>query len=322
MDANILSKDITIIVNSCDAYSDLWPAFFTLLKKYWNTDGVRVLLNTETKDYSFDGIDIECVHCPGKPYGTRMRHALKQIKTPYVISMLDDFFLRKPVENEEVNQLVRWMEQDQRIVYFNFDPFQTEYDLECPYEGFCQICPGTDYTLTMQLAIWRTEKLLSYWRDDITPWEWELFTDIKTCWRKADRFYRIRYPHLFDYGYSKVGEWMGVQRGKWVMEDVVPLFEKEGIVVDFEARNSNHAPVKLVNPPQPPAKSIIGKLIKRYKEVWRLLGFEGALHCVIFDFHRCCYKIIRRSVPNDFFAYTRNKTRAYYLARKTAQRKN
>lgn len=313
-----LNNNLTILVNSCDSYSDLWPPFFALLKKYWNTSGVRIILNTETKDFSFDGLTIECVHCPNSPYGGRIIHALKQVKTKYVINMLDDFFLRKPVDNCCVNRLVDWMDNDDRIAYFSFDPYVTEYDLSCPYEGFSQICPGTNYTLTLQLAIWRTERFRSYWMKNITPWEWEVFTDIKSCWHTNDRFFRERYPHIFDYGYYKTGRWMGVQRGKWVMEDVVPLFEKEGITVDYDARN-NRASIKPFNTSPPPSKLFICRQFQKYKEVTRLLGLEGAVHRFAFDCKRKVFKLSGRHMNKDFYAYTREKARERYQRRRKLQ---
>ena len=46
---------VTLLVNSCDAYADLWQPFFTLLKRYFVPLPAEILLNTETKDFAFDG---------------------------------------------------------------------------------------------------------------------------------------------------------------------------------------------------------------------------------------------------------------------------
>ncbi|MBR2668842.1 MAG: hypothetical protein IKE36_03490, partial [Solobacterium sp.] len=48
---------VVLLVNSCDAYEDCWIPFFTLLKKYWNPH-MPIYLNTETKSWSFEGLDI------------------------------------------------------------------------------------------------------------------------------------------------------------------------------------------------------------------------------------------------------------------------
>ena len=40
---------MTMLVNSCDAYEDLWQPFFTLLKRYFAPLDMRILLNTDRK---------------------------------------------------------------------------------------------------------------------------------------------------------------------------------------------------------------------------------------------------------------------------------
>ena len=56
---------MTMLVNSCDAYEDLWQPFFTLLKRYFAPLDMRILLNTESKDFRFEGLNIEL---PGKQW--------------------------------------------------------------------------------------------------------------------------------------------------------------------------------------------------------------------------------------------------------------
>lgn len=247
MDKELQSK-VTILVNSCDAYEDLWRPFFTLFKKYWDPEGVRVLLNTESKEFRFDGLSIECVHPEnaGDPYGKRMIHALSQVRTPYVIPMLDDFFLRKEVDLELIGRIVDWMDKDRHIVYFNCDCTQTHYDYEVGvYPGFRRLPRGNEYILNMQAAVWRTEKLLGYWRPDITPWEWETVTNLLAARNRKDKFYCVTDPRyaFCDYGFKLEG--MGVFRGKWVKDDVVPLFEKENIRVDYSKRGF-YAPESII----------------------------------------------------------------------------
>lgn len=234
-----LNQKITVLINSCDDYEDLWIPFFTLFKKYWNPKGIRILLNTESKSFQFKDLDIECIHPenPKDAYGKRMIHALSQIKTPYVIPLLDDFFLRKEVNTDLITQIIKWMDHDKHIAYFNCDCTETFYDYEVDkYPGFKRIPKGNEYTLNMQAAVWRTKKLLDYWLPDVSPWEWECFTNLCAARNKRDKFYCVTdlKNGFCDYGFCLQG--MGVFRGKWVKNDVVPLFEKENIHVDFSKR--------------------------------------------------------------------------------------
>ena len=160
-----LNNRITILVNSCDTYDDLWFAFFTLLKKYWNPLDIPIILNTESVDCFYDGLNIKCVHPQDKnvPYGERLLNALKYVDTEYVIIMLDDFFLRESVNADDITQIVNWMDNDKNIVYFNCDctPVYADWEVE-KYPGYKRIPWGNEYTLNMQVAVWRTKKLVKY----------------------------------------------------------------------------------------------------------------------------------------------------------------
>lgn len=234
-----MNRKITIIVNTCDIYDDLWYPFFTLLKRYWNPEGIRILLNTETKNYSFEGLDIECIHQPPKcrGYGHRILNVLKQVKTPYVIPLMDDFFFRKPVDTAMLEKIIQWMDADESIVYFNQDATKTYMDWEVDrFPEYRRIPNGTNFTLNMQAAVWRTEKLIRYWRPNVNPWEWECFSNCLAYNDTTSKFYCIKDYSLgfCDYGLRKMHN--GVAMGGWVKDDVVPFFEKEGIAVDYSRR--------------------------------------------------------------------------------------
>lgn len=234
-----LNNKITILVNSCDDYEDLWKPFFSLLKKYWEPENIRIVLNTESKNFCFEDLSIDCIHPSdiGDQYGKRMINVLSQIKTPYVITLLDDFFMRKKVDWNLICDIIGWMDKDKHIAYFNCDCTKTFYDYELNYyPGYKRLPNGNEYTLNMQAAVWRTKKLQSYWRPDISPWEWEMYTNLIAARNKNDKFYCITDPKyaFCDYGFCFEG--MGVYRGKWVEHDVVPLFKKEKIEVDFSER--------------------------------------------------------------------------------------
>ena len=53
-------NEIAVFVSSSDAYSDIWPAFFALLKREWPEYRGTIYLNTETLEYAHDGLNIVC----------------------------------------------------------------------------------------------------------------------------------------------------------------------------------------------------------------------------------------------------------------------
>lgn len=231
----ILKDKVTILLCSCDSYSDLWPPFFTLLKKFWPENDCRIILNTETKSFSFDGLKIESYHMGNTFYGTRMLNHLDKIETPYTLLLLDDFFIRRPVNVSILTKLIEKMDSNSNIasMCFNENPY-FDKSLE-PYYGFVKLAKFAPYKLNMQAGVWRTDRLKYYWAPRDNPWFWEIFVNYLT-FESPDEFYALidKEQAPIYYGYNTNG--MGVYRGKWVIEDVKPLFDEHGISIDYSKR--------------------------------------------------------------------------------------
>lgn len=233
-------KIATIMLCTCDSYEDLWPAFFKLLMKNWSDLPFKVLLNTETKSYNYDGVDIFTLPNREKAnfttYGSRMREHIKSIDTEYTIIMLDDFFIRRKVNTDAVYSIIDIMTKEPDVAVTYLTP--SINNCSRPYKDYSSIEVMDKYAmykLNMQAAIWRTRKLLEYWDDSDNPWTWEMFANY-TTFLSSDVFLQIKSFDLSPvyYGYNPDG--MGVFRGKWVKDDVVPLFQENGIEVDYSKR--------------------------------------------------------------------------------------
>ena len=295
---------MTMLVNSCDAYEDLWQPFFTLLKRYFAPLDMRILLNTESQDFHFEGLNIECVHSSAATYGERMTDALRRVKTEYTLLMLDDFFLREPVKMDRLHDLVRWMDADRDIVYFSSDITEALYDWEVDrYPGYRRLPVGNRYTLNMQAAVWRTDKFAEYWNHKVSPWDWEERCNVLTAAHPKDKFYCVlnEEARFLNYGYHK-GQWMGICHGKWVEHDVVPFFAKEGIEIDYAKRGF----VELAHRPASLQKETARS--ERYDLVRRCLGAGYLLP--YFLFCRRCNLYSKKNhcaVDEDYFHYLQRK---------------
>lgn len=294
---------LTILVNSCDTYKDLWEPFFTLLHRYWKPLYSEIVLNTETENFRFQGLDIRMSHCENDDYGTRMLHALSDIQTEYVLLLLDDFFIRAPVCLDRLYQIVQWMDSDSTIAYFNTDVTEAAYDWEVgKYPGFRRLPRGNRYTLNMQAAVWRKETLKSYWRCGVSPWDWEERCNVRTGNDFRNKFYCALAPQdtFIEYGHVK-GGW-GVYHGKWYEADVVPLFEKENIRVDFSQRGF------LQEQDKKPYLQSNAERSSRYRRVYNCLGWKYLLPYFIFC-RRCnLYSALHHcAVDEDYFHYLQRK---------------
>lgn len=152
-----------LVVLSCDKYEPCWKPFFTLLEKYYPNHPEPVLI-TETKKCPY----CETINVNSDIWTERFREGLKQIEDKEVLIMLDDFFIRKPVDEERINSI----EIANTIACYNFE---IEYR-----EPYVSIDTGWDvqknnqiYLNSCQPSIWNREVLINRLDTKQTAQEWE-----------------------------------------------------------------------------------------------------------------------------------------------------
>lgn len=269
-------KKLTVLLCTSDSYDDLWNPFFTLYNLYFENKDIPIIMNTESKNYSFPNLNIKTLNLYNKddniPYGKRMKEHIRQINSPYTLLLLDDFFLRKNVDLEKINELISFMDTNPRTATINFDDAERGGYDDSKLPGFLKLPKYANYKLNMQAAIWRTDKLFEYWDEQDSPWLWEIYGNYQS-FNDEDDFYHIADSSLspIDYGYNPQG--MGVFRGKWVEEDVVPLFQKHNISVDFNKRGF-YDPSKTTN--------LFNNKYSTMKYMFHRIGFKNTFNILKF----------------------------------------
>jgi hypothetical protein len=235
----MINHDLAIMVCSNDKYTDLWYPFFKLFTKYWPNNKLNIYLNTESEKYSYPKLNINQVLLNDdekKYYGKRMRKYIESIDEEYILILLDDFFIRKEVQIQMIENILKWMKEDENIACFNFDASKSN-TYSKKYAPFRKVNKYAPYKLNMQAGIWRKNVLLEFWHDDDNPWTWEIFTNYETI-NSNYTFYNLddwENSPIY-YGYKPEG--MGVYRGKWVLNDVESLFLENGILIDYNIRGT------------------------------------------------------------------------------------
>lgn len=101
-----------ILVLSCDKYEPCWKPFFTLLEKYY-PGHPKTFLVTETKTCPY----CETININSDKWGIRFKGALNQLTDDDVLVMLDDFFIRGPVDAERISKI----KTNNEIMCYNID---------------------------------------------------------------------------------------------------------------------------------------------------------------------------------------------------------
>ena len=165
-----------------------------------------------------------------------LRETLSHIKTEYVITLLDDFFLEKPVNKEKIEECIKWMNQNQNIAAFYFVPIKDE-EQDNKYPGFKRIKDDGEYRLNCQAALWRKDILEMNLRDHESAWLFETLGSKRNGrWHKEQIFYCAQEDNsIFEYNNQEGG---ALHRGKW-NKHAVDVCELNGIEIDTTKRGIN-----------------------------------------------------------------------------------
>lgn len=227
----------TVVVNSCDKYEEAWYPFFELIKKYWPNREMNIVLNTEKKQYRHEGLDILCINTKeNESWSARLISVLSQIETKYVILLLEDFFLRSYVKEQEVLRCIEYMEQDSQIAVFYFKHI-TGHDTASKYSGYNEMDLDKKYILNCQAAVWSRDALLGLLEPSESPWDLEerahlrIGNSIKKFYCSNVGTYSDSKENVFDYLWA-LETGYGICKSKWLWNNK-KLFRKNGIVVRY-----------------------------------------------------------------------------------------
>lgn len=173
-------KNIAVLVNSCDDYSEVWPYFFTLFFRNFDIKNhlfeTKIFLNTETKHY-YDS-RVVTLNCDSNvSWSTRFKHALNEIKSEFVIVLLDDFFLMSEVDLNEISSICDYLANSEAHAFY-FKHITGQNSNHLIFDRYIKMDPNIKYFMTFQACVWKREKLIEIIKDGLSPWEIEEKNDI------------------------------------------------------------------------------------------------------------------------------------------------
>jgi hypothetical protein len=234
-------SQFAILVNTTDSFEDCWYPFFTLFKKFWPDYSGKIYLNTETKSYSHDGLNIISIQhslntSSGKiTWSACLKRALAVIEDDVILYLQEDYFFKDFVKHEIIEKFVRLMHDKPTIDCIHLTDQGSPVDVKSEFQNLYTIPKIHQDRLSCQAALWRKDTLKLYPRTHETAWNFEYwgskraailnhnFYVVDTNWVKLNSFEII--PYLFT----------AVIRGQWLSE-VVALCESHNITIDYSKR--------------------------------------------------------------------------------------
>ncbi len=213
-----------IVVFSCDKNEDTFEAFHHCMEKYYpghpeviyaTESIINPYYKTITKNY------------PLNQWTRRIRETLQEINDNKILVMIDDCFIREPVNKTRIRYALNELKGN--IAMFNFEKSFDSTDEDTNIRGFKKRQHGASYEVSLLCGLWQKDKLIDILSEDSDPWTVEYRQD-----NKGYDFYINSGDYIINWGYAT---WKpaGIFKGKWCRE-VVDFFNKEGIEVDYGKR--------------------------------------------------------------------------------------
>lgn len=170
-----LKNNLTMIIHSCDKFSDLWDAHVQLLEQNWGDRGIPTyILTDKPSDKKYDNVEILPAG-EGKELSDRTAKALEVINTEFVLITLDDYFLIESVSSEKIGGVLDMMEAE------HFDYVRLYLRPKCKrsakikkYGEVYSIDTSDRYCVNLYSGIWRKSFLEKTIRETKNAWQYEV----------------------------------------------------------------------------------------------------------------------------------------------------
>lgn len=169
----VMSRAITMLISSCDAYSDLWDGHIELLNRNWPERDFKVLLVTDKPtDRTYKGVEIVAAGA-GVEMPQRIAYALDRVETPYVLLTLDDYYPVNQVREENISSLLDQM-GELEIDYLRLFKRPMPKRKILGHEGLYWVDLDGNYRVNLYAGIWKAEFLKATVEEELNAWQYEV----------------------------------------------------------------------------------------------------------------------------------------------------
>lgn len=154
-------ENLSVLIVGFDGYEDVWNHDIELMNKYWNDRPKTYLVNSELNpNYQ----DVEIINAgPNSEWSRKVQVALEKIDTPYVLLLLEDFFITDYVDNSLLEDVMKTVQKDKILFYqVLVQLINQKWEKGAPFKGNrdIKIVPrDKKYGINLQAAIWDKEYL-------------------------------------------------------------------------------------------------------------------------------------------------------------------
>lgn len=170
-----LKNKMTMLISSCNAFSDLWDLHVGFLERNWPDRKMRKILITDKEtDRRFPQVEVYSAGAELE-WSERLGAAVSRVETEYVFLTLDDYFLTTPVDNAQIHAIVEMMDQ-QHLDYVRLSGF-IKYPWRNRVRGYRKtwhLDTNRCYSVNLTAGIWRKSFLEHTAQQALSAWKYEV----------------------------------------------------------------------------------------------------------------------------------------------------
>jgi len=172
MGEHMVQNRLTVLVMSCDKYSDLWNPMSDFLRLFWADCPYEIVLSTETKMPKEGAVFTRTVHSKRPAWSGRVLDSLAGMDTPYVLFLLDDLWPGGKIDTCRLESLIDLMERDGigDIHLRKEGADQKDYDKDADFRLYALNAP---YRISASASLWNRNFLMSVMREEENAWDFE-----------------------------------------------------------------------------------------------------------------------------------------------------
>ncbi len=246
----------SILITSCDSYSDVWDPFFNLFFKYWPDCPFPIYITSnflETENSRVTTIKLG----KDKHWASNTKKALKSINTPYVLCLIEDYFLDSKVDTKNILNLINIIKKE-KAGYLRLFPHPGPDKEFKKFKNIGEIEVNSEYRTSLMAAIWEKDTLNKLLVGGETAWDMEI-AGTKRSKKINKKFLSVTTDNYALSYYTGI-----IRQGKWTKK-VKEVIKTEGIKIDFKKRPFLKEANKLstiINK----SKNVIRKYLQRIKK--------------------------------------------------------
>lgn len=173
-----MKKNFSIIISTCDKFSDLWDANIQLLNENWSDRNVDTFLVTDKPtNRTFKNVTVVAAG-EDTEITERLRAVMPFIKTEYILFTLDDYFLTEKILTSAIVEDLEDMKA-YNIDYIRLAPLskknlRNRKAVEVTDKIYLMDNWAREYVVSLYAGLWKKNFMENTLQETLNAWQYEV----------------------------------------------------------------------------------------------------------------------------------------------------